>query len=81
MNLDYKDQFNTHDLALAAALVECGYPLSHLDRSNPRRVVFVFDDSTELAAIVVNYWHDDISVNPKSYFDTLKHLKTRIYSG
>ena len=75
------EYFKTHDLALVAALVEYGESPLKLDKSNPRRVVFVFENGEELQVIVSDYWLDRLKVNPKTYFDSLKHLKTRIYSS
>jgi hypothetical protein len=74
------ENFNTSDLALAAALVESGHKIERLERSNPRRISFIFENSIALSAVVNEYWYDQLSVNPRSYFDTLKHLKARIYS-
>ena len=74
------EKFNTSDLALAATLVELGYSLEQLDRANPRRVSFVFADSVALSAAVNEYWYDQLSVNPRTYFSSLKNLKARLYS-
>lgn len=79
MTLNY-DNYETNDLALAAALVEVGYSLIRLNSDNPRRVIFIFSNSENLESCIADYWQDRLEVNPKSYFDTLKHLKTRIYA-
>lgn len=78
---DYDDYFETHDLALVAALVEYGESPIKLDRSNPRRVIFIFENDEKLQSTVSDYWLNHLKVNPKTYFDSLKHLKTRIYSS
>lgn len=81
MNDDYNNNFTTHDLALAAALNECGFSIIELDTSNPRRVVFVFHNTMDLDDTTKKYWRGSLQVDPKSYFDNVKHLKTRIYAG
>lgn len=77
----YDDEnLESHDLALVAALAEYGYSPIQLDRSNSRRVAFIFEHSDELKRLIDNYWLDQLEVNPRTYFDSLKHLKTRLYS-
>lgn len=76
----HDDDYETSDLALAAALIEQGYNLSHVDTSNPR-AAFIFVSSPELDISVARYWQEKLTVNPKSYFDTIRHLKSRIYEG
>ena len=77
---DDNDNFETHDLALVATLVERGHTPVDLDKSNERRVVFIFYNSIGLRTLIDEYWLDEVKVNPKTYFDTLKHVKTRIYA-
>ena len=79
--MSHGTQFHTNDLALAATLVVCGYKLTQVDRGNPRRVIFIFDNSFQLAAAIDSYWQDELSVSPKKYFDTVRDLKSRIYNG
>lgn len=74
------DYYESHDLALVAALAEYGFTPLQLDRSNPKRVVFIFEHSEELRSLIDEYWLNQLKVNPKTYFDSLKHLKTRLYS-
>lgn len=82
MLLNEDDDYQTHDLALAATLLEQSCSLIKLDKTNPRRVVFVFDgEDGTVAEMVADYWKDHLTVNPRTYFDTLKHLKTRIYAS
>ena len=77
---EYENYYETNDLALAAALIEQGITYKELDKSDRRRVVFIFANSSKLQILIDDYWLDSLKVNPKSYFDTLKHLKTQIYS-
>lgn len=77
---DDDDYFKSADLALVATLVEHDYSPIKLDRSNSHRVAFVFADSEKLQSVIDDYWADGLTVNPRTYFDTLKHLKTRIYA-
>ena len=78
---DYNsNSFKTFDLALAAALVTAGYSIEEIEKKPYGKASFVFVRSDKLDAVVNHYWADKLQLNPKAYFDVLKHLKTRIYS-
>lgn len=73
--------YKTHDLALAAAMAVCGFSIIAIER--PRhggKAIFVFNNSLRFNEIVQSYWADKLRANPKTYFDTLRHIKTRLYS-
>ena len=74
-------QYNTSDLGCATALVVVGAELITLDRSNLRRVVFVFSNTSELSTNVEAYWSGRLSIDAKAYFEGLKWLKARVYNG
>jgi hypothetical protein len=76
----HSSTYATADLGLSAALVCLGVSLLELDRSNPRKMRFVFGDSPDIARYEADFWSDRLSVNPRAYFDNLKMLKARIYS-
>ncbi len=71
----------TADLALASVLVEKNYELLELERNYGNRVSFVFERTPEIEGVLADYWGNRITVNPRIYFDAIKHLKTRIYGG
>lgn len=80
-NVNTTEQYQTTDIGSATALVSIGYSLVSLDKSNPRRALFVFDDSNDLQARLKDYWSGSLSVDAKTYFETYKWLKSRIYNG
>lgn len=73
-------QFSTFDLGLVASLISTGFPLLDLDKSNPKKVQFLFEDSNDIQAVIKDYWLDNLQVNARTYFDNLKAVKNRIYS-
>jgi len=76
------NQFKTYDLALASALVSCGFSIDGIEKTQYNgKSSFIFHRTDKLDEIIQSYWADDLSVNPKAYFDVLKHIKTRLYSG
>ena len=70
--------YKTSDLALSAAL-SVYYPISSIDRDNPNKVYFIFQKDKNFDLIVERYWHGDLKIDPQTYFNSLKILKTRIY--
>lgn len=74
------EDFKTYDLGLAAALVTKGYKLLKLNRDNPRKVEFIFEDDALLSEVVNEYWDDKLLISPRKLFDNMKMLKNRIYS-
>lgn len=70
--------FSTTDLSLAAALYMT-FPIASLDRSDPRRVKFVFEDSDELKKACETFFAGASLVEPKAYFSALRNIKNRLY--
>jgi len=71
--------FETADLGLAAALVTSSVSLLRLNKSNPRRVIFLFKDSTYTKEKVNLYWSKELSVPALALLENMRILKTRIY--
>ncbi len=73
--------YRTNDLSQAVALVVHGFLVRDIERvAYGNKAVFIFNRSKKLDTALSQYWADKLLVNPKSYFDAMKHLKTRIYS-
>lgn len=75
-----KKKYFTFDLGLTNALVSLDFELLELDKSNPKKVKFIFEDSQELNEVVAAYWGDRLPINARTLFDNQKMLKNRIYS-
>jgi len=72
--------FTTFDLGAAAALVHMGFILLTLDRSNPKKIKFVFQKDKQIEESIREYWADTLLIGARGFFDTIKMLKNRIYS-
>lgn len=72
--------FSTFDLGLATALVTLGYKLLRLDKTNPKKVRFVFQEEGEIEKDMLCYWNGDLKLPAQTLFDNQKMLKNRIYS-
>lgn len=69
------------DLGCAAALVTAGFELLTLDKANPRKVRFIFSRKEGIEKIAEDYWSDKLNQKSRSYWDNVKNLKNRLYSG
>lgn len=75
------DLYETSDLGVASALSCLGFRITALDRSNPRRIVFVFDcERSRLEDIVNSYWDGTLRLSPFAVLTHQKLLKQRMYS-
>lgn len=70
----------TFDLGLSAALICANFSLVSLDRGNLRKVQFVFRRGDGIDEVIDAYWANRLEVKVRTYFDTLKMLKNRLYS-
>ena len=71
--------FKTSDLALATAISVLGIAIEAMQQSDGERMNFIFTKSEKLQDIVNRFWRGELLVEPQSYFNQLKVLKTRIY--
>jgi hypothetical protein len=71
----------TYDLGLATALVTLGYNLLELDKSNPKKVRFIFADEKGIEKTMDKYWNDEVKLPALTLFNNQKTLKNRIYSN
>lgn len=73
-------KFSTFDMGLATTLITLKYELIKLDKTNPKKIRFVFKEEETIEQRMIEYWKDEISVSALSFFNNLKTLKNRIYS-
>ena len=73
------DTYVTSDLALATT-ISLQFPIQNIDRSNPRKAVFVFLRSTELEDLVEGYFRNELKISPQTFFNQLRDIKSRLYA-
>lgn len=76
LNTDY---YLTSDLAIATAL-SLWQPIEEINKSNPRKAVFVFKRNKQLNELVEAYFRNELTVSPQIYFNQLRTIKSRLYS-
>jgi len=73
--------YKTSDFLTASVLVCLKFPLDSLDRNNPRRVEFCFDDSEDLQIAVKKVFRGEIKVEPREFAMAQKTLKSFLYDS
>lgn len=68
------------DLSSASYLIASGEEPLHLDFSNPKRVIFYFQNTPEVRRAVEDFWNGKARVEPLHLLQTQKLLKQRIYA-
>jgi len=80
LQTDSDQIFTSFDLGCCSALISSGFDLVSLDKTNPRKVQFIFRKEVGIEKIVDEYWANRLEVKARTFFDNTKMLKNRIYS-
>jgi len=72
--------WTTYDLGVSTALLCAGFELLSLNRTNPRKCLFIFRRAESIDKTANAYFADQLKLNVRSFFDQLKALKNRLYS-
>lgn len=72
-------KYETSDFYLAAFLRTKGVKLRNVDRTNPRRVVFIFETASSTTDLVDEYMMGASQVNPRMYASIIRQLKDILY--
>lgn len=72
--------FYTYDLGCSSALISAGFKLVAMNKSNPKKVLFILNREIGIEKVVDDYWADRLEVKARAFFDNIKMLKNRIYS-
>ncbi len=76
-----KNSFLTFDLGLVAALISTGFQLQDLNKSNSKKVQFVFTESDDIKQAAEDYFSCNFQVDAQTYWNSVKALKSRMYSS
>lgn len=72
--------YTTYDLGVSASLLCAGYELLSLDKENPRKSLFIFRRAEGIEETANLYFADRLEVKARSFFDSVKALKNKLYS-
>lgn len=73
-----ENYYTSSDLGLVAAL-SLTYEIKKIDRTDPRKVVFSFEDSKELQKKIIAFDKKKLKVDAQSYFQQIRAIKIMIY--
>ena len=72
--------YSTYDLNLASTLLTIGYKLIELDKSNIKKVKFIFKYEKDIEQSATDFWDDKINLPAQTLFTNQKICKNRIYT-
>lgn len=73
------DIFELTDLEITTLLLTLGFKLLEIDKTNPKKAVFIFENNPKIPEAIDAYFNDSLSVNPRLLFMQSKSLKNRLY--
>jgi hypothetical protein len=71
----------TSDLSLSTTLSLLQCPIERIDRTTPRKSIFVFKRTKKLNELVDAYYRDELRISPQAYFNQLRAIKARLYAN
>ncbi|NCA93638.1 MAG: hypothetical protein EOM84_00505 [Sphingobacteriia bacterium] len=78
---NYTNFYLTYDLGCSSALVNSGFELVSLDKSNPKKVRLIFRRELGIEKVVDDYFANRLSLKARGFFDNIKSIKNRLYSS
>ena len=75
------NEYRTFDLGLAAFLRASGIVMSRLEKIDPKKSEFVFEECAGAYMSLANaYFNGTATIPALAYFNAIKNLKNQIYS-
>lgn len=78
MNED-KNLYETQSLSLAATLISLGINLDSVIKDQEDKSTFIFLQTKELDQVIELFWKRELKVEPNSFWESLRFIKSRIY--
>ncbi len=79
--LNENHYFSTSDMSLATTIYYFGSKIEAIDKSDESRAIFIFPRDKELDSLIQAFWSHSLQVDPLTYCNSLKEIKTRLYQG
>jgi hypothetical protein len=73
--------WTTYDLGVSTALLCAGFELLSVEKSNPRKAMFIFHRVDGIDEVANSYFADRLNVKARSFADHLKALKNKLYGN
>jgi len=79
--LKIDNHFATCDVYLASSLAALGHQLITIDKEQPTRCRFVFENSTTLQESVDAFWRKRLALEPQTLFSSMRSLKWQLHAN
>lgn len=73
--------YDTSDFPLTVTLYTLGHRLLRVDKSDPKRAVFIFQYEPDIYDDVQAFFNDGLSLNPRTVLFNTRMVKDRLHSG
>ena len=80
MKKTMENQFITSDFYTAVFLLAKEYKLVGINKSDPRRFRFIFEDQEGRAKLLEGFFNGKAKVEPRKFVNAIKELKSLMYS-
>jgi hypothetical protein len=75
------NEYQTKDFYSAAFLLAHGHKITRINRANPKRVFFAFDEFDGREDLVRAFLYGKAAVEPQAFIAAIKTLKGLIYAN
>lgn len=81
MQTDTGNYLEFTDQSIITTLYHMGIKIDSIDRTNPKKVTFIFKNSKKAIQIIKDFYKGKLQVEPSLFLDDLKKIKSRIYQN
>ena len=81
MKIHTDERYTSRDITIVAFLIASGFQLEQYRNGKDGLMLFTFRNSTELEQHIRNFYRMTASINPVTYSNALRNLKTMVRSG
>lgn len=76
-----KNVFSSSDLGCVCSLITLRHKLLHIDKTHSTRALFLFENTEKVVESAQMYWRGELQVDALTYFNTIKTVKSQLYSS
>ena len=76
--MNNNDLFITSDLCLSAVLLCLGFRIEEIEKNQPKSS-FLFKRMKGIDEAIRGFWAGELKLEPKSFFNCIKEIKSRLY--
>lgn len=79
--MEYVNEYKTKDFYIAAFLLARGHKISYVNRDDPKRVFFAFNNFEDRENLIRDFLYGETVVEPQAFIAAIKNLKGLIHSN